>query len=143
MSATVLLEYAGRVPCRVVGRVRHDSVAVATIDGVSRVPHTTVRVHACGEYRLVAVERVILDDGSPLVSRRAGASQHRGQPPRPSKPIAVSGIMYRSTRAAVRAVGAAGVTDRLARWRVAAGWTEDEAILTPSLPGGGKRGARR
>ena len=136
---TVMLEYVGRVPCRV-GRVRRVMVVVENIEGVSRVPHWTVAVHAAGEWRDVAIERVTLDDGAPLrVTEGPRVTQCRGQPARPERPIAVGGIMYRNTRAAVRAVGVSGVTDRLVCQRVDNGWSGDRAVMTPPRSGGYKR----
>jgi len=137
---TVMLEYVGRVPCRV-GRVRKAMVTVENVESVSRVPHYTVAVHACGEWRDVAIERVTLDDGAPLRPVEGPRVAHyRGRPVRPCRPIVVEGVRYPTTSAAVAARGAKGVTDRLACQRVDAGWSGDRAVLTPSLVAGVKRG---
>lgn len=117
---TVVLEGHGRVPCEVVRTLRPVAVQVREVDSLGNghtreVWHHTALVRLPGETdeRVVGIERVTLDDGSPLTREpepptapklRAGA--HR---------VVVGGVTYPSL---AKACVASGVPYTTAKWRM-------------------------
>ena len=121
---TVVLEGHGRVPCEVVRTLRPVAVQVREVDSLGNghtreVWHHTALVRLPGETdeRVVGIERVTLDDGSPL-TREPEPPPAPKPPPKPrtrSHRVVVGGVVHRSL---AKACAASGVPYETALWRM-------------------------
>lgn len=138
---TVTLEGHGRVPCEVVRVLRPVAVQVREVDALGNghtreVWHHTALVRLPGEDadRTVGIERVRLDDGSPL-TREPEPPPAPVPPPKPrsrSHRVVVGGVVHRSL---AKACAATGVPYETALWRMQRrGQSAQKAATTPINP---------